>query len=101
MLIEIIFIEILLLLIALNLIASYKVVRYNYLDKKQKFVQITILWILPVIGSFLITHLLNDGFEATHLDSTGNTTGMDTSGVWVGSSYGGDSSGGGDGGGSY
>jgi len=97
MLIEIIFIEILLLLIALNLIASYKVVRYNYLDKKQKFVQITILWILPVIGSFLITHLLNDGFEDIHLDSTGNTTSVDTSGLW----YGGNSNSGGDVGGSY
>jgi len=84
MLIEIIFIEILLLLIALNLIASYKVVRYNYLDKKQKFVQITILWILPVIGSFLITHLLNDELEDTNLDSTGNTTAVDTSGLWYG-----------------
>ena len=46
-------------LLLLNLITSYRVFRSEDYSFLQKFIQFMILWLLPFISLFVVTHFLN------------------------------------------
>lgn len=46
--------------ILLNVITSYRLIKSNGYEKKQKFYQILIIWLIPILGVILVSSLLND-----------------------------------------
>ena len=42
--------------IAYNLFATYRCIRSDYADRSQKYLQMGIVWIIPIIGAMIVIH---------------------------------------------
>ena len=47
-------------LLILNIITTIRLIKSNELESFQKTIQILIVWLLPILGVFLVSHFLND-----------------------------------------
>lgn len=45
---------------ALNVLASIRLYRSNFYDKRQKIIQVVLIWAMPLLGSIAILLFLNE-----------------------------------------
>ena len=75
------------ILLIINLIVTYKLLKDEYYEKKQKIIQLFIIWLLPILGAILVYLFLNKekennkknqysgGIDPGYYDSGGGSSG--------------------------
>ena len=74
------------ILLIINFVVTYKLLKDEYYDKRQKTIQIFIIWLIPLVGALIVFLFLNreekgkdnpssGGINPSFYDSAGTSSG--------------------------